>query len=217
MSDVNPQIASPNGSQPAGSCLTRLEIAELACKVIALWVFTQVAFTTVPFLLFILAAIFQPNPGKTILVTLGISAVVPLGGLIIGIFLWKKSRAVARRMVSEDPSPVIRTDFGKEHLLSIAFTVVGIYAVWESMNGLFRIITQIFLFTREYGLMDSGLWKDIKWEASVCGTLGSLGFGIWLLLGSRGIVRLLQRIRGDHGPPDGDPADNIPVGQAPRA
>jgi hypothetical protein len=178
------------------SCLTRLEIAELACKILALWIFAQAALGITPVLLFCFVAFFQHSSGS-VFAAVTVSALMPLGFLFVGVLLWKKAEAIARRMVGSDPTPVVRTELDAKGLMSIAFAAIGLYAVWASSEDLFRKIAQVFLIVHEQGIDRANIWGNINWNASLLGTLGSLAFAVWLLLGSRGIVRIVQRIRGN--------------------
>jgi hypothetical protein len=189
--------ASPDGKGIEDSgCLTRLEIAELACKIFALWVFAHAALTIAPLLVFLFVAPFQLDSGRPF-ASSALFAVMPAGEILVGVLLWTMSRAIGRRMVRDATAPVARTDIGAEHLMSIAFAVVGIYAVWASCEGLLQKAASAFYIARERGIESAWFWTDIEWKSRLLGTLGSLAFGLWLLFGSRGIVRIVRRIRGN--------------------
>jgi hypothetical protein len=184
--------SAAGGDVGRSGCLTRLEIAELACKILAVWALAQAALSITP--LFLLLFLAFSDPGRAFAASF--SAIIPVGEIIVGIFLWGYSRAIGRRMVRDDPMPVVSTDMDGEHLMSIAFAAIGIYAVWASSEDFFRKAVQILYTCREEGITYADFWANDDWNASFFGTLGSLALGMWLLLGSRGIVRIVRRIQG---------------------
>lgn len=209
--DACPQCGGSRDSEPSedfhtepaedrvpqrSDCMTRLEIAELACKILAVWIFAKAALSIGPLLTFLFTVVFGQVPSGGFS-SLAYSAMIPLGELIVGGLLWISSSALARQMVWDDPTPVVRTDLNREQWMSIAFSVVGIYAVWASSDALFRYVGRLFFIVRQFGADYANLWLELDSHGNIVGLLGSLAFGLWLLFGSRGIVRIVQRVRGE--------------------
>jgi hypothetical protein len=188
-------------------CMTRLEIAELACRIMALWVFAQCALAIVPAIMLPFLAIFQHRLLDGLLGS-GASLLVPLGELAFGVLLWRKARAIARRMVLQDPTPVVTAAIDSTSLMTVAFTAIGIYALWSTSDEFLRRIAGAFYMAQAQGLEHAAFWTDTRWKVGFIGTLGSLAFGLWLLFGSRGIVRFVQRVRGNAPAEEENTADN---------
>ena len=65
------------------------------------------------------------------------------------------------------------------------------------MDGAEQKAAEAFYMSQMQGIRSAAFWADMRWNASLIGTLGSLAFGVWLAFGSRGIVRFLRRARGN--------------------
>ncbi len=191
-----PSVSESGNVLAESGCLTRLEIAELACKILAVWILAHAALSITPLLLFLGAAAFQLNPGEAF-TPCAVMGAVPLGELIVGVLLWRNAKAIGRRMVRDQSMPVTRIDLDTEHLMTIAFAVIGIYAVWASSAGVLQKAAEAFYMSQMQGIASAAFWADMRWNASLIGTLGSLAFGVWLVFGSRGIVRFVRRIPGN--------------------
>ena len=192
-----PDPEAENTGAADGEGLTRLEIAELVCKAVALWPLASgiISLSALVLMLFTLL-LCDRNSGHS-LVGVAFGGIVPLGEFLAAALLWKMSGFIARRMVRDIPVPVLRTGLTSGQLMVIAFTTVGIYALFSGVKELLRIAAQVFFMCRENGINYSEFLKDINWQANFWGTLLNCGVAIWLVLGSRGIVQMIRRVR--HG------------------
>src|SRR5438046_1331000 len=114
--------------------MTRIEIATLACKILAVWFFAEVAMAGVWTIITAAVAIVSSfsSSGSSLGYDLKEAAVlglVPLGQLVVGLFLWFRAPRLAARMVSDDPTPVIRPDITAPDVLAIAFMTIGVYTL----------------------------------------------------------------------------------------
>jgi hypothetical protein len=184
-----PARTTTEGTDARG-CLTRQEIAELACKVLALWVLATFMYEVYVLFAGIIAVYLAPHaeglgPGLREMLIPGI---IPLGRLLVATALWLMSRRIARWMVGSDPSPVLKVSLHADDLKAIAFAAVGASILVSALRDLSGMI---YLSTREHDVL---IWQDTRWLAHFWGTILGLVLAIWLVLGSGGIVRLLRGV-----------------------
>jgi hypothetical protein len=191
----------PEGPPTAGRCITRQEIAELACKVIAVWILVEGVLGIAPLFVFLFTVFLITDPRQTF--TMSSYAAIPaLGQLLVGAFCWKLSRRIARRMVRRNPTPVVRTDLDPDTLLAIALTVLGMYILWTACHGICVTIAQELYFVRMANSLYASPYSamphhDGQWYGGIAARVFSIAFGIWLVFGSRGITRIIKHIRGE--------------------
>lgn len=203
--------AAGGASRSSEGRLTRADIAELACRVLALWVIAQATLSLSALLLVAFTAMLGEDGGGRLPTALA-TGLLPVGELIVGILLWKGSRAFAERMVRDNRSPIIGTQLDTEALMVVGFAVVGIYAVWANVHDLLQMAVQVIYLSREQGIEYASFWGNARWQADFWSTLGSLAFGLWLVFGSRGLARAVRRIRGVDQPsnePSGETRDRL--------
>jgi hypothetical protein len=173
--------------------LSRIAIAELACRLMALWLFAQVALGLTPLLMLLPVLLFERGFDTSLGVAVA-GALLPLGSLIFGIFLWRGSRAVARRLVHDNPAPLVTRHFNRQDLMAVGFAVIGMYAVWTSAERMLRAAAQAIYMAHQLRIEVAEFLNNTDWMAELLGNLAGLAFGLCLLLGSRGIARLARRM-----------------------
>lgn len=172
--------------------MSRQEIAELICKTIALVLFAQgtyhlihtivLLFVELSPILAILNGVSFYAPDISPLVLLPM-----VSPLILGWFFWKKSEAIARRMVPSNPSAAAGNTLSIQDLKILVFSALGVLVL---IRGIQRLLAVVFL-VKSYSLVTSEFWFSPEtWS-------GLLEFfiGLWLLLGSRGIVKGIKWLR----------------------
>jgi hypothetical protein len=124
--------------------MTRREIATLACKILALWMFAQAAFFVAGVLLMgiiSIAAIFTDRGFRwDELAGAAVTGVPALGMLFIGLYFWYRASRLAARMVSDDETPVTRPDITQADLMAVAFSTIGVFTlvpVFRDLAGSF--------------------------------------------------------------------------------
>jgi hypothetical protein len=195
--DASPETAqASSGGAGTSGCLTRQEIAQLACRVVALWVFAifLYEFYGVLALIVVQMATAREYGGGPRWTELLVSGIFPLGHLLVAGLLWAMSRWIARRMVGDDPSPVLHVSIRAEDLTAIAFAAVGVFIFVSAMKDLGGMI---YLQTRE---PDAHIWQTPQWLAKFWGNATGLVLAIWLLMGGRSIVRFLRSFGGPERP-----------------
>ena len=170
--------------------MTRLEIATLACKILAVWMFVQTALTAyslVHMFVGLLIGVFGTGRFGADVAAAGLASIHVLVLLLIGLLLWFQASTLAARMVSDDPTPVTRPDITEEAVLAVALAAVGVFA-------LIRVVQS--LATRIIGMsLAEETWASPRWQADFWSSMIGLALAIWLIFGSRGIARFVLWVR----------------------
>ncbi|MGA3068214.1 MAG: hypothetical protein ABSF29_15325 [Tepidisphaeraceae bacterium] len=175
--------------------MTRLEIATLACKILALWLLAQVVTdlsSIVALTVIIVSRIFGGQlPRWEDFEGPLIEGIFWLAQAAIGLFFWFKARQIAERMVSDDPSVVTGTNFTQENAMAVAFSAVGMFTLVPALKAVTRYAIEIFSGAYSF----SRLWGSANWEADFWSAVLGLAVSLWLIFGSRGIVRVVMWAR----------------------
>ena len=128
--------------------------------------------------------------------------VPPVQALLAGIVLWCLAGPIGRLMVPGNPSPItgIRLDAGQ--LLGVALAVFGVYLAVAGFRSL------AYLLWDNWDSLGSlpVLLRRRSFHSSFWSMVIDLAAGIWLILGSRGLVELRRRL--GSGPPPSGPEDS---------
>lgn len=198
-------VAEP--SLEAGSGMTRRELAALVCKTLALVMFAQAAFLSITgillFALTLTAAPFRGWLDWDQLQAYLILSVPMLAALAVGLVYWKRSDAIASRMVSASIAPVTELPISVEDVMVVAFSTAGVFILVDGIRDAVAVI----IVASRYDFTRSELWYNVETAAAWV----QVGFALWLVLGSRGIVRAIRWLRTAGGPePDGSEDKDAP-------
>lgn len=174
--------------------LTRLEIAELICKTVALYFFASVV-VSLSYLLLMLFTVPFDRSAVDHRVMFPWTIVMLLTYVFVAVLLWTLSRPIGRRMAGNAATPVSGMGLSAQALMQIAFATTGLYLLLINVKELLRIALQVFIQWREYGVNSSDFLNDVRWQADFWATVLSCVIAGWLLLGSRGAVNLISRLR----------------------
>jgi hypothetical protein len=190
--------------------MTRRDIAALCCRIVALIVLAWALMYLVEVIPALSSAL--ANKGGYGAGPNYFAAVTGYGmlGCILLLFtmaLWWNAEAISRWMAPEDPSPVTGPEMSSEALMPVACTGVGLYAVTRALPTFFRFFTTL-LFTPS-SLDD--ILGDSEWKTSLVAEALLMAWGIWLIFGSRGLIRMARwaRTAGKDLPP-GSPGSPPP-------
>jgi hypothetical protein len=107
--------------------------------------------------------------------------------LIVGNVYWKKSMLIASRMVSADPAPVTNLSITVQDVMMVAFSTAGAFILVDGVRDFVAIVFR----AHQFDFTMSEFWyHSHTWAALV-----QLGLALWLILGSRGIVRATHWLR----------------------
>lgn len=133
------------------------------------------------------------------LVTVVYGIVPPLVLLAIGTFLWKKADAIALHIYphNDDPATCDINAAATTDLLAVAFASIGMYILVSAIPELVNQIARPMAM----GVSMQQAWENAGWQVEFWTSLLQVGLGLWLMLGMRGIARIVKRFQRDD-PPD---------------
>lgn len=171
--------------------MNRRELAVLICKSLSLLIFAYSAILAVVGLLTILSMLLM-SPLREWTdwteIYIGLVVLVPsLAPAIVATVYWKKSDMIASLMTSDNSDPVATVPITVQDVMLVTFSTVGIFIL---CSGVKEFVSMMFII-HEFGGLDDRIWESPRvWNAIV-----ELGFGLWLLLGSHGIVQVIRWLR----------------------
>ena len=135
---------------------------------------------------FFAAEAFSSTAGFVALMT-----VVSLASLAVAALLWYFPLTIARKLlpVMKEPKPLV--DPVSRTALELALTVIGI---WVLATAVMDLTYWIVLLAQAFGAED-GVDFGPHQRASLVALAVEFALGLWLGLGSRGVVNLVQRLR----------------------
>ena len=210
--DSDEESAVAAQAVPSG-CLTRQEIGQFACKCFALWLLVQGATTGVYGLLGAICAAFLPHR-NSILEAIGVAMImlvlVPGAQLIVGVLLWRGSGAIGRLMIRNDPTPLQHFRLDVRQLMILACMATGVFVFADEVRALFSLAA--WLANLPLDLRPAQIWSNAHWTQNFWPAIFGLALAVWLILGSRGIVRFVERLR---SVPEPLPDEDKPVQESP--
>lgn len=187
--------------------MNRRELAALICKTLALILFAVAAVfsvTAVPLLFFMLITAPYGLPDSQGLFVFFAAAVPVLAIVCVGILYWKKSEWIASHMVAADSRRVAIQPFTLHDAMIVAFSTAGLVFFFDGVRNVIAII----YIAREFSTAASEFWYDSQtWSA-----ITQLALALWLILGSRGIVAVIHRMRTAGIPQDDDEPEDEHAG-----
>jgi hypothetical protein len=174
--------------------MTRHEIAKLACRILAVWLFCQTVvqlYGVVLFMLFGIRELFSDRANWTFLAGSAGVGLAGLGYAVIGIILWWQSGRIAGRMVSSDPAPVTAANLDQNGAMSIAFCAVGVLLAGQAIPEMTRPVYAMVREYLDYQQVFSINYFEIKFWTNV----GQLALALWLIFGACGLANLVRRMR----------------------
>lgn len=114
------------------------------------------------------------------------------GGLLVCALLWFFPLTVARKLLPVMREPRSEDAVGPATALSMGLTLIG---VWFLAGALVDASYWLVLVMRIKQVDDMQLTWDHEQIANMAATAVQLVAGLWLILGSRGIRRLIYRFR----------------------
>lgn len=171
--------------------MSRRELAAFACRVLALLMVAQ-GFYGVATSLFLMlgAAMLSPYHGylREIDLWKGCLVVSPTIALfLVAAFFWKRADDIASRMVSGSSETVTLGRLPLRDVMTILFSFAGVFLFVDGFRGLVGIFSLLFL---SQSRIDDVLEVSDFWAY-----VGQITLALWLVLGSRGILGVVERLR----------------------
>ncbi len=195
--EVAPTRPLPGPSFPAMSSggMNRREIATIVIRSLSLFIFAQVAYYALAAIIMLNTHVVTASHRARSVDWYHVPAVLFFsmlsGGAVVALLYWVKAPAIAARMVPGNPAPVPRLSFDVRDAMIVAYSMAGLFILLDGLRQFLGILH----FSWYYDAMDYQLWTMPKtWK-----TLAQLALAWWLVVGSPGIVGLIDRLRFAHG------------------
>jgi hypothetical protein len=174
--------------------MNRREIAALCCRIVALivvaWALTYFAQMLLQLDLAITNSTSAVRP-ENLFWGVKLSGSMGCALLLFAMALGWKADAISRWMASDDPNPVTGPDLSADALMPVACAGVGLFAVSRTLPTFFRLAAVLVT-----GQMTAGeIWADNEWNVSIIADSLLLAWGLWLILGARGLMRVVSWAR----------------------
>jgi hypothetical protein len=160
------------------------------CRVLALWMFAWGIETALADLEYSLGGLFQSSASQTYLVKLFLFVMQCLPAILwlsIAWYCWRKAPTLALRMTREQEPVLSQRPMSPDELLSIITMGIGIYLLAEGLTGVTQAAVQVFENTRSGERSSMAIWENHLISIARC------ILGLWLILGTHGVVTLLRR------------------------
>ena len=169
-----------------GENMTKREIAILSFKVLSVYAFIRVI-DNLPYVLY---SIFGNDAEKAIISNLLIKTIPTLLLLLCGVLLWYMApflaSSVYKSAAFENDPKASLTD-----VQTVAFTVVGLFLLASALP---EIVSFIVIW---YTMWTTDVVGRQALIQNIIVLLLKIGLGLWLLLGSRGLVRFIRSTQRD--------------------
>lgn len=184
--ESSPVIAySDSGSQ-------NLYLPVVICRVLAIWMLAQGALQLTYIVIGSVAVIFDPPTRRNFSLAMWAPVAVPaIFWLLLALIVWWRAPWLARRISGGDSVPMPEIP-GGDRLLTVALVVVGVLVLADAVPNL---TSSIMIAFREKA---DRATTTALWNSTTLGELLKLAVGLWLVLGTEGVARLIHRLR--HGP-----------------
>lgn len=163
--------------------MTKREIASLVIKLMGIFILLR----SISYAPMMIGNAFQI--GEQLFATLMyiLVCVIAVGwGLLIIIL----SDRIGKWLIQDDHAVELPGAVRKEDVMLVVFTCVGLYLIVTAIPTFVLYLTQLF----RYG--DSGISSgSYYWVLHLTAPIVKIGIGIWLFVGSKGIVKFWQKIR----------------------
>jgi hypothetical protein len=112
--------------------------------------------------------------------------------LALAYFLWAGADYLSGRMVGDNGDDVKPAT--PEDVQAIAFSAVGVLVLSDALPELLQQLTSLIAM-RQMDILSASDWMYISSLTKIAGLVLKAVMGLWLFLGSRGMVQLFRRMR----------------------
>jgi len=168
--------------------MTKRDILELAIKIIGIYMIILIL-NFIHSILISIPWIFERREHNSLLFLISYTISVLIYFIVAYNFIFRAD-SLANIICKEDKSFGGSNNIQKETIQEIAFTVVGIYLI---ANALPKITDAII------NIIQQGRFKNIQYTRGftyIISSIVQIGIGIFLVLGSKGLVNSIKKLRG---------------------
>lgn len=120
--------------------------------------------------------------------------------MLISIFLWVYADKVAKLMAKETDTADLLQDIDYDRIQLIAFSFAGVLIAVQALSETTNLITQV-TWLKAQQIMNTNDRMYITYIAKIIGEIVQLLLGLWLIIGTKGIMNGIKSLRtvGVHG------------------
>jgi hypothetical protein len=161
------------------------------CRLFALWMFANGLSNAAGIFGVFAPVVFRIRfQASEVLAEVILSIVPMLIYFLVAWYCWSKAPVLARRMVAGLDYGSSQHGIGSDELLQIVLMGIGVYLLTEGIPGVARLVFYAIMSPR------NGSPGIAQIDANIFSSIFRCGLGAWLILGTRGIGRLLRRHSG---------------------
>ncbi|MDH4226758.1 MAG: hypothetical protein OEV59_03245 [Deltaproteobacteria bacterium] len=173
--------------------MTKFDVAKFCCRFVACYFWISAARGVVSFVVLSrdIGGVFGGGNDTAFLVLqFFLMTAIPAG---IGLFLWMASAWIAQKVVKDDKQG---TSISGSEFQATLFSTVGLYLLTRSIPWIVAITGDVL------GIRPGFMGVEVKdvvianHKADIIALAVQVIIGVWLLLGSSGIVNAVSRLRG---------------------
>lgn len=166
-------------------------IAKLACQIMAIYYFI-LSINMIPSFIVTLVYFHDRinDMGQQISSYLAMSG--PM--LIASIILWVFADKISKLMAGDSLESTENISLDLKNKTVLAFVIMGMFILTRSIPDLTRLLSQ-FMIMNSGQMVNSESKAYIDYLTRIIADIVQILMGLWLLLGSRGIVKVLQGFR----------------------
>lgn len=128
------------------------------------------------------------------MIILGLSYLAPFVlELALAWFLWARAGYLSEKMAGSEVGISEENQADMEALQVMVFSAAGVLVLSDALPDLVRQLYSLIVM--QHIKFSGAGWNHVSTIANTAGAVVKLAMGLWLLLGSRGIVRLLGYLR----------------------
>ncbi len=160
------------------------------CRLFALWLLVNGAIGVTEILEITIGAMFGMRPLNSSLIVEAIEVGLPMMvWLLAGWYCWYRAPSLAARIAGSPNQALPEQSLNPNDLLQIALIALGVYFFGEGIPGFARVLSDAIAGVRQ------GSFASVN-EPDVVMTVARCLLGLWLILGTPGVARLIRKHSG---------------------
>lgn len=172
--------------------MTYKKLTFIGCKLIALFYLIRfVSFLPSDVVNIIYA--LRNGTGQTLISMLAMSAVIYLS-ILVSILLWIFADKISTLIAGKSEEPIVEMKHDYKKLQYIAFATVGLITVVSVIPQLATSIYQFRFYTSQH-LLIPGDKNYITMQMKIVENVLRFVLGLWLTMGSKGLVNAINKLR----------------------
>ena len=179
------------------------QLAAVACKLMAVWLMAGVAASVITGVWQVVNAVSylaSTRRSAPDLIPIALAGLTVVGPIVAGVALWRLADRIAWRIAPVDAA--VPTGIGQQGLLSIGLAMAGVVVGASAARDGVALVAYMVLEHPTGDWLHNGSFVH-----QLASALTGLGLAVWLVLGGRGIARVVVMARTAGHPAVAPPAE----------